>query len=303
MIILGLSLSLLIGVLLGLLGGGGSILTVPLLHYVFGFEATLAVFLSLFIVGMVALVGAALHQRQGLVRWKQGLIFAIPSFAAVFLTRKFLIPLIPNEISLLGLSVSKGTLTLFCFGVVMMIAGFAMVRKPKVEEAPVAPQDDERKMSGSTGDQTVHRALIAVASRGALVGVVTGFVGAGGGFLIVPALTLLLGFEMKAAVGTSLAIISFNSLGGFFSEFMSNDSTDRVIGSNPALELGWLTQVLPGGWSQTPWALMLLITFLSIIGMFAGMALQKRVSGATLKPAFGYFVLVSALLIMLKEAM
>ena len=295
MITIGVALSVFIGILLGLLGGGGSILTVPLLHYVFSLEANLAVFFSLFVVGTVACLGAALSHLQGLVQWKKGALFAIPSIGAVFLTRRFILPSIPPEFIVFGTTVTKGTFTLICFGTVMLLAGIAMVKSPASTSQRNASLPGNRKLSENTN-------FAKIALAGALVGFVTGFVGAGGGFLIVPALTLLLGMGIKKAVATSLAIISVNSLGGFFSEFVGKSKLQETALGNFSIDLQWLHFFLPADASTNPWPLLLLITGLAVAGMYLGILLQSKVSPAKLKPTFGYFVLISAILIILKEA-
>lgn len=261
--IVGLLLSLLIGVSLGLLGGGGSILTVPILHYVFGLNASESTALSLFIVGTTAAAGSVAYAKRGEIAWKEGIIFSIPSFIAVYATRRFALPAIPAEISLLNITLSKDNLVLLIFSVVMLLAAGAML-KPSQAKASADAQ------------LNVTRVLLIVL-EGAVVGGVTGFVGAGGGFLIVPALVILVGLDMKRAVGTSLVVIASKSLIGF-----AGDLSAGTVINMPILAS---------------------VTGASLIGMYAGTKLVAKVSSAKLKPAFGWFVLIMGSFILIKETL
>lgn len=249
-----------IGVSLGLIGGGGSILTVPVLTYILGVDAVLSTAYSLFIVGLTALVGAIRYWRKELIDMRTGILFAIPSLLAVWLTRTFLIPAIPDVLfEWSGMQVSKDMGIMVFFALVMMAASFSMIRrrKNKEEETPVAPK--ERKMG-----------LIFL--EGSVVGVVTGIVGAGGGFLIVPALVLLAGLPMKKAVGTSLMIIAAKSLIGFTGDMI-----------NPNLQIDW--------------SLLLTFSSLTIIGIVLGTWLGNFIEGQKLKRAFGWFLLIMGVII------
>lgn len=256
-----LALSLLIGVSLGLLGGGGSILTVPILHYVFGLDASQSTALSLFIVGVTAAAGSVAYARRGEIAWKEGIIFSIPSFLAVYATRRFAVPALPAEMNFLSFNLSKDNLVLLIFSLVMLLASGAMLKPSKA------------KPSAHT-ELNLMRVLLIIA-EGAFVGGVTGFVGAGGGFLIVPALVILVGLDMKRAVGTSLVVIALKSLIGFAGDL----SAGTVIN----------TSVLVS------------VTAASLIGMVIGTKLVTKVSSEKLKPAFGWFVLVMGTLILIKE--
>lgn len=280
MIVFGFFLSIFVGVLLGLLGGGGSILTVPLLHYIFQFSATVSVQLSLFIVGTVSLVGALISHAKGRVRFKSAAVFAVTSLLTVLLTRKWVLPLIPSEVKVGELSVLKDTLMITCFAIVMLLAGTAMLRKTKLKHTKI-PESDSHGIP-----------KIKIAMRGLQVGIVTGFVGSGGGFLIVPALSILLKMDMRDAVGTSLAIIAFNSLGGFFADVLQ--MYFKGTGDGSKLETG-LTL------SDIPWEILFTITGLALVGMLLGSKLSSKIPSHRLKPIFGYFVLISATLIIVKE--
>lgn len=259
--LLGYGLSILIGISLGLIGGGGSILTVPVLVYVMGISPVLSTAYSLFIVGLTALVGSVEYGRKKLLDYKTALIFGIPSIAAVYSTRKFLMPLIPDPVFHTGdFAFSKNLFVMVLFAVLMVAASVSMIRDKKKEEEIAAKE------------KKYNYPLIFV--EGIVVGVLTGLVGAGGGFLIIPALVLLAGLPMKRAVGTSLLIIGAKSLIGFLGD----------VGNQPI-----------------DWTFLLVFSAFAISGIFIGSMLAKRISGSKLKPAFGWFVLVMGVYILAKE--
>lgn len=253
--------SLIIGISLGLIGGGGSILTVPVLVYLFGIEPVLATAYSLFIVGLSSLVGAFPKYKQGFINLKTAIIFGIPSIAAVFATRKFIVPLIPKEVFVIGdFIVTRSILMMLLFAVLMLFASVSMIReKLKTEEK-------------ETGLQQFNYPLILV--EGAVVGILTGLVGAGGGFLIIPALVLLSKLPMKQAVGTSLLIIAAKSLIGFTGDLSH---------------------------FQMNWSLLVSVTALAIGGIFIGNRISLKIDGNKLKKGFGWFVLVMGVYIIMKE--
>jgi uncharacterized membrane protein YfcA len=261
--ILGYLFSILIGVSLGLIGGGGSILTVPVLVYIFSVDAVTATGYSLFIVGVTSAVGTATFFKNKLVNIKTAIIFGIPSIVAVFLTRAYIVPAIPKEILTIGdFVVTKSILMMLLFAILMIAASYSMIKK------------DKKKSAEADGPQKFNYPLILI--EGFVVGVLTGLVGAGGGFLIIPALVVLSKLPMKEAVGTSLVIIATKSLIGFFGE---------------ASEV------------QLDWSLLLSISAFAVIGIFIGSYLSKKINGAKLKPAFGWFVLVMGIYIIIKETM
>lgn len=258
--IIGYTASLIIGISLGLIGGGGSILTVPVLVYLFGVNPVLATAYSLFIVGATSLVGTYPKYRSGEVNFKTALIFGIPSIIAVFATRAFIVPAIPKEVFTMGdFVVTKSLLMMILFAVLMVFASVSMIRTKKSK-------------AGENGEQRFNYPMILL--EGAVVGVLTGLVGAGGGFLIIPALVLLSKLPMKQAVGTSLLIIAAKSLIGFTGDL---------------------------GRQTMDWALLLSVTGLAIVGIFIGNALSKKVSADSLKKGFGWFVLVMGIYIIVKE--
>lgn len=260
MIIAGYFASLLIGVSLGLIGGGGSILTVPVLVFLFGVDPVLATAYSLFIVGATSLVGAFPKYRNNEINIKTAVIFGIPSIAAVYATRAYVVPAIPAEVFSIGSFVlTKSVLMMMLFAVLMVFASVSMIRsKPAVQQ--------------EEGEQVFNYPMILL--EGAIVGVFTGLVGAGGGFLIIPALVLFSKLPMKQAIGTSLLIIAAKSLIGFTGDL---------------------------GKQTMDWTLLSSVTALAIIGIFAGNLLSKRVSADSLKKGFGWFVLVMGLYIIIKE--
>lgn len=259
--IIGYIASLVIGISLGLIGGGGSILTVPVLVYLFKVEPVVATSYSLFIVGLSSLVGAFPKYKQGQVNLKTALIFGIPSIIAVFATRKFIIPQLPKEVFSIGdFVVTKSILLMILFAILMVFASISMI------------SNKNKKTESENGVQKFNYPMIIL--EGAVVGMLTGLVGAGGGFLIIPALVLMSKLPMKQAVGTSLLIIAAKSLIGFTGD-LSNYTMD--------------------------WKLLGTVTALAITGIFIGDALSKKIDGNKLKKGFGWFVLVMGIYIIVKE--
>lgn len=262
MIYLGYFLAAIVGVSLGLIGSGGSILTVPILVYVMGVNPVLATAYSLFIVGSTALVGGVQSAIQKRVDFKTVLIFGIPSIAAVYATRMWLVPLIPHELFTIGsLVVTKAIALMLLFAVVMILASISMIMPGK------------NKAIDENAPLSYNYPMILL--EGAAVGMLTGLVGAGGGFLIIPALVLLARMPMKLAVGTSLFIIAAKSLIGFIGDLQGNQVID--------------------------WKLLGAFTGFAVIGIFIGIVLSKKIHGDKLKKFFGWFVLVMGIYIIIKE--
>lgn len=244
---------------MGLIGGGGSILSVPIFVYIFGFDAVTATSLSLFVVGVTSVVGSAGFIRQKQIDFKTAFIFGVPSILGVLFSRRLVVPYLPHYIiNRWGIVLTKDMFLLLLFSVLMLIASYKMIRKI---ERPRLKKDDE-----------INYTILI--SQGLLVGIITGLIGAGGGFLIVPALVMLLGLNMKKAVATSLFIISMNSIIGFLST------------------LQMVTQ---------DWGFLLKFSALSVIGIFIGIRIAKEMDGRKLKPLFGWLVLGMGLFIIVKE--
>ena len=249
------------GLSLGLIGGGGSILTVPILVYLFHVDAVLATAYSLFVVGIVSLTGTVSHMRMGNIHWGAALVFGTPSLITVFLTRRFIIPALPDPLFHFGptaVSTSHGLLLLFA--VLMLVAATSMIRQPASKEAD------------TLGGALNYPLILAF---GAMEGTISGMVGAGGGFLIIPILVLLVKLPMKQAVGTSLAIIAVKSLIGFTGDLSSGAVID--------------------------WSLLLIFAAIAIGGILIGSRMSRSISNAKLKPAFGWFVLVMGIYIFGRE--
>ncbi|MEO8885113.1 MAG: sulfite exporter TauE/SafE family protein [Mucilaginibacter sp.] len=253
--------SALIGVSLGLIGGGGSVLTVPVLVYMFGVNPVLATSYSLFIVGSTSLIGTVNNYRKGLVSVKTALLFGLSSVTTVFVTRKFLIPVIPDKLFTIGnFSITHNILTMVLFAVLMIVAAIAMIRNGKNLEPDTI---SDKKLN-----------LLKLLLYGIAIGMATGLLGAGGGFLLIPTLVILVGLPMKEAVGTSLLIIALNSLIGF-------------VGDIGHFSINWL--------------FLIKITVIATAGIFIGGAISKKVNGSKLKKGFGWFVLIMGTYIIVKE--
>ena len=258
--IIGYILAIAMGGVLGLIGGGGSILTVPILVYVFQLDARYATAYSLFVVGVASAIAAWDYKKRNLIDFKTGVIFAIPAFLGVYLVRRFLVPALPDHIgSFLKFEWTKDNLILIVFALVMLAASIMMIW--------------ERKDTGPVEKKNPPPLLVTL--EGLLVGGLTGFVGAGGGFMIIPALVLLAGLNMKVAVGTSLFIITVKSLIGFIGDIQSTSNID--------------------------WIFLSKFTFFAIVGILIGTRISRKTDNKKLKPAFGWFVLVSGLLMLVKE--
>jgi hypothetical protein len=245
MIALTIALAVLVGMSLGLLGGGGSILTVPLLAYVAGMDAKPAIATSLLVVGVTSAIGAITHARAGRVRWRVAALFGAAAMAGAY-AGGLLARFIP------------GTALLIAFAAIMIAAGIAMLRG--------------RKDTAADGEQPLP--LVKTTLLGVTVGVISGLVGAGGGFLLVPALALLAGLPMPAAVGTSLVVISMQSFAGFAGHLASEHIDWRLAG---------------------------LVTAAAVLGALIGGRLIAFVDPNTLRKLFGWFVLLMASVMLAEE--
>jgi uncharacterized protein len=256
--------SLIMGLALGLTGGGGSILAVPILVYLFGIGAIEATTYSLVLVGLVALWGAWGAYRNGDLNLNRALSFGIPGVLGVATSRRLLLPLLPNELSIFGLTFTQNSILLIAFSFLMLLASVSMIRSSRLKMSDIVVPD-------SNGDVS-HGALLF---GGLVVGLIAGFVGAGGGFLIVPALVNIGKLDMRQAVGTSLFVIALQSLLG-------------VLGDVSAL-------------LQMDYVLFSVVAVLAISGMSLGTMFRKSISQSKLKLGFGIFVLIMGGLILFQE--
>ena len=257
--IIGYVASIIMGLTLGLIGGGGSVLTVPILVYLFDVDPVLSTAYSLFIVGLTSAVGSFNHFKSGNIHLKTALVFGVPSIAAVYTVRKFVMPIIPDPVFSMGSTeVSKSMAVLVLFAILMLLASFTMIRKSSLKEK-----------------EEIQYNYLLIFLEGIVVGGITGLVGAGGGFLIIPALVLLAGLPMKQAVGTSLVIIALKSLIGFTGD----------LGGDLAID----------------YQFMILFSLFAMVGILIGSYLTRYVSNDKLKPAFGWFVMVMGVYILFKE--
>ena len=251
----------LIGISLGLIGGGGSILTVPVLVYLFHVEPTLATAYSLFIVGTTSLVGGVQSAMKHLVDFRTAVVFAIPSFIGVYLTRRYFVPLLPEELFNLGsFVVTRDVGIMVFFAIIMVVAAVSMIRNRGKE---------------ASEDQPVQYNYPMIVIEGLVVGALTGIVGAGGGFLIIPALVLFAKLPMKKAVGTSLIIIAAKSLIGFLGD----------VGSGQQIDFKFV----------------MIVSIIAIAGIFLGSYISKFIESRKLKSGFGWFVLVMGVYVIFNE--
>lgn len=249
--------ALIIGIVLGITGGGGSILTVPILVYLLGLHPITATAYSLFIVGTTSAFGTIQNFKKDLVAPITALQFAIPSVIGVYLTRKFIVPGIPDPLFYFAsMQLSKGTFLMLLFAMVMLLAAISMLKETK-EPLVVVPKNK-----------------YWVIFQLFLVGILIGLIGAGGGFLIIPALITLARLTIRKAIGTSLLIITINSLIGFLGDVQT---------------------------TTIDWQFLLGFTLLSVIGIFIGLFIQKYINEKLLKKIFGYFIFAMSIFILYRE--
>lgn len=242
---------------MGLIGSGGSILAVPILVYLFNVTPEKATTHSLFIVGITSVIASYKHYKLKNLRMRQALLFGIPSLVSLLTTRKFILPALSDVVwKYQNYILTKHALIMIVFSALMIVAANSMIKKSE-------PQ------SGTTVSNT--RLMLI----GFIVGIVTGFLGAGGGFLIVPALLFYARLDLKYAIATSLFIITMNALIGFLGDVINGVKFDV--------------------------SLLAKVSFMAIIGMFIGIAISKKIDGSKLKPIFGWFILVMGVFILAKE--
>lgn len=257
--ILGYAGALLMGLVLGLTGSGGAILTVPILVYLFSIDAVLATTYSLGIVGFTTMIGTAKQIQNKNIEWKIAMTFGLASVAGVFVARRFILPLLPETLVNIGdFHLSKAITLLLLFAVMMLVAAYSMIKKKTVlTTAHIAPNP------------------IILTLKGLTIGLITGFVGASGGFLIIPVLVFSAGLPMKKAIGTSLFVVMTNCLIGFATS----------LTANPAID----------------WKFMVIFVGIAMVGIILGIQYSTKISNEKLKYAFGWFVLVMGVFIIGKE--
>lgn len=261
LVAISLACALIIGITLGLIGGGGSILTVPVFVYLLGIDPHVATAYSLFVVGTSSLAASVQNARKKRISYKTGLVFAFPAFVVVFLIRKYLLPAIPEEIFHWGdFVLHKSVAIMLFFAIVMLLASISMIR-------------GRREISEELPESYNYPVIFL---QGIVVGCITGMVGAGGGFLIIPALVFLAKLPIKQAVATSLMVISINSLFGFFGDVQS---------------------------IRIDWSFLLLFTGFAIAGVIVGTFFNSRIDSNKLRKIFGWFVLAMGIFIILREVL
>lgn len=254
---LGYCFALLIGLILGLVGSGGGILAVPVLVYLFGLDTMVATVYSLFVVGISSAVAGVRYWQRREVEWHIVLRFGLPAVCSIIFTKRILLPLIPEEIGVIeGVVVTKSFLIMLLFAILVLISGFSMLKGEKIAKS------------------TRNYPMYWLSILGLVGGLITGLMGAGGGFVIVPAVVHIGRLTMKTAMATSIVIIAFNTLLGFLGSFTS---------------------------ITIDWPFLLSLTTISVVGIYLGTALSSRLSNQHLKRIFGWFVLTVGLAMFIKE--
>ena len=253
---IGYFFAILIGIILGLIGAGGSILAVPVFTYLFLIDEKLATGYSLFVVGFSALLGSLKQFQKGNINFEIVFIFGLPAILSVTAVRSFLIPVLPDVLFQIGdMSITRRMGVLGLFAIIMLPAAYSMIKVPKYN----VPRKSSKRLG-------YNYLLIIV--EGIIIGGVTGFVGAGGGFLIIPALIFLTKINIKTAIGTSLVIVTLKSLIGFF------------LGDSLLMPIDW--------------SFLLPFTCFALFGVFIGNYLGNYFGNSKLRKLFGYFIFVMA---------
>ncbi|MEI6311398.1 MAG: sulfite exporter TauE/SafE family protein [Bacteroidota bacterium] len=275
-LILGYIASFLIGITLGLFGGGGTILTVPVLYYLLHFESDISILYSMFIVGMATFVGGINSYIKHNLNLKAAYSFGIPSLIAVIITRKTITPWIDVQTWTMGSYILTGKhLLMFLFAVLMIVVSLFMIFKK--QNSVIVEQVKKKKF------------YFGIILKALLVGFISGLIGAGGGFIIVPSLMTFYKLNVKEAIGTSLIIIAANSFFGFMGDFI------RL--TTAPLNLSFDTT----RFYANEWSFLLLFSFIAILGIVSGLWIARRVQANRLKIAFGYFVLLMGIYVFFKE--
>lgn len=251
---IGYFLTIIMGITLGLIGAGGSILTVPILVYLFHITPTLATSYSLLIVGITALLGAIIYLPKKQIDIIIALIFAFPSLVSILLTRTYIVPNLPASF----LGINKDVWIMVLFSTLMMSAAFFMLKsEPKISSEP-------KKIK-----------FLMVIPSSAVIGLLTGLIGAGGGFLIIPSLMILFSLPIKKAIGTSLLVIALNAFTGSFGDWLQDIQLDIYL--------------------------LLSLLLCTGVGMFLGIFFNKYISGIYLKRIFAIFVLFISCFIFIEK--
>src|SRR5210317_101175 len=262
MFLVGLLASFFMGGVLSFLGAGGSILTLPILVYLFKINVVDATTYSLLLVGLTALFGCIVGAKEKLIDFKTGIIFGIPSIIGVVLARKVIVPYLPDQVLIGNFILEKSFLIMILFALLMLVSSSLMIR-------------DRKTILTKTNNKNEYEKNIIIILEGLIVGQLTGFVGAGGGFLIIPALVLLTGLEMRVAVGTSLFIIAIKSLAGFGSDVIDGFQAD--------------------------WMFSIFVILATFVGVIFGNMLSKKITDKTLKKYFGYMTLFIGSFIIIEQ--
>ncbi len=262
--ILGYGLAVVIGLVMGLMGGGGAILAVMVFLYIFQIpDIDLVTAYSIMMIGLGATVATIRHAQKGNIAFKMGLIFAIPVILGTYFARIYLINLIPDPIFSIGtLDISKRLFILSILCILLLYASVRMIRSANQKQDSV-----ESKVADTP--------YVKVILLGLAIGLLSGLVGAGGGFLIIPVLVMFLHFPIKKAIGTTLLILAMKSFIGFIGDMQAGRDID--------------------------WAFLGIFGTLVVIGVLIGVVLSSRVPSQKLRPAFGWFILSMASLILVKE--
>lgn len=257
--LLGYIAAFVVGLILGILGGGGSILALPVMVYLFGVKAELATSYSLFVIGVASLIGTLRNVKHRLVQPKTALLFSIPAVIAIAISRRILLPSIPAKLHFgERLVFEKNLFIMLLFAVLMILASIPMIRGQREHATAKRPRPG------------------ILIFFGALVGFISGMVGAGGGFLIIPALSIFMKVPIKTAIATSIMIIAINSLAGFSTDMMRPD---------------------------IDWKFLLVFTAIAATGLLVGLLVSKHIKAEKLRKAFGFFVLLIGLFILIHESL
>jgi uncharacterized membrane protein YfcA len=256
--LLGYIAAIFIGILLGLLGGGGSILSVPVLRYMFNYPADVATGYSLFVVGISGIVGVAFYAKDKLIHTKSLLTFGVIASVVSFLNRKYFVASLPQELFTIGsVTITKDLFIMLVFAIMMVLAARHMILDKK------------------TSEQTQEASPLTYVLAGIFVGLFTSLVGAGGGFIVVPALVAMYKMPIKMAIGTSISIVVINSLAGFAGDITAG--------------------------AKMEWPFLLVFTGLACAGIFVGIYASKKIDSKKLKPLFGWFIIATSIYVVTKE--